>query len=514
MADRRKRGGRRERPDRTARSSGVARARLPELSNPFAPVEVLGAEALESIEETAFRILEDGGLEVRSDRARQIYADAGAKIDDESQMVWIGRDIVREFVSKAPSTFKMHARCRERDLTIGGSNIAFAPVGGPPNFSSLDRRRQSGDYETLCDLIRVGYALGVTHISGGGLVAPIDLPVDTRHLDTAMAQITLTDQAWFSSGIGRTRILDSLDMVAMARGTDRGRLLTEPSIYTVINVNSPRRVDEDLLEGLMAMAENGQPNVVTPFTLAGAMSPVTIAGSLAQQTAEALGVIALTQMIRPGCPVVFGGFTSNVDMKSGAPAFGTPEYVKATLAGGQIARRYGLPYRSSSVNASNAVDAQAVYETGMALWAAIMSHTNVVLHSIGWLEGGLTASFEKMVVDAEMLRSWFETLQPLEVRSEDLALEAILKVPPGGHFFGEDHTLARYETAFHDPVLSDWRNFETWEEDGSRNATERAGDIWKQLLADYQQPPLDPAVEESLKAFALRRRREIERNGL
>ena len=514
MADRRKRTAGRKRPDRTARVIGVTRDRLPELTNPFAPIEVLGEEALERIEETAFRILEDGGLEIRSARARQIYADAGATIDDDSQMVWIGRDIVREFVGKAPHSFTMHARAPERDLTIGGANIAFAPVGGPPNVSSLDRRRQSGDYETLCDLIRVSYALGVTHISGGGLVAPIDLPVDTRHLDTAMAHITLTDLSWFSSGIGRTRVMDSLDMVAMARGIGREQLSEQPSLYTVINVNSPRRVDEDLLEGLMAMAENGQPNVVTPFTLAGAMSPVTLAGSLAQQTAEALGVIALTQMIRPGCPVVFGGFTSNVDMKSGAPAFGTPEYVKATLAGGQIARRYGLPYRSSSVNASNAVDAQAVYETGMALWAAIMSHTNVVLHSVGWLEGGLTASFEKMVVDAEMLRSWFATLQPLQVDGENLALEAILQVPPGGHFFGEEHTLARYETAFHDPVLSDWRNFETWEEDGSRNATERARDIWKQLLAEYERPPLDAAIEDRLRSFIAKRRRDIESGGL
>ena len=514
MGAHRKRSGRRQRPDRSERTGSIARPRLPELANPFPPIEVLNSEALERIEDTAYRMLEDGGLEVRSARARQIYADHGANVDHASQMVWLGRDIVREFVGKAPASFRMHARAPERDITLGGANIAFSPVGGPPNVSSLNRRRRSGDYETLCDLIRLTHALGVTHISGGGLVAPVDLAVDTRHLDVSMAHITLSDQAWFSSGIGRTRILDALEMVALARGRNREQLLSEPSIYTVINVNSPRRVDEDLLEGLMAMAENGQPNVVTPFTLAGAMSPVTIAGSLAQQTGEALGVIALTQMIRPGCPVVFGGFTSNVDMKSGAPAFGTPEYVKATLAGGQIARHFRLPYRSSSVNASNAVDAQAVYETGMALWAAIMAHSNMILHSVGWLEGGLTASFEKMVVDAEMLRAWFETLQPLEVDGPELALDAILHVPPGGHFFGEDHTLARFETAFHDPVLSDWRNFETWEEDGSRTATERAHDIWKQLLADYERPPIDAAVEEELNAFVARRKAEIQRQGL
>lgn len=514
MPDRKHRGGRRQWPDRSDRSNGYARPRLPELSNPFAPIEVLDEEALERIDDTSFRMLQEGGLEVRSRRAREIYKSHGARTDEESQMVWLERDLVREYVAKAPETFQMHARNPKCNLTIGGSNIAFGPVGGPPNASSLDRRRQSGDFETLCNLIKVMHALGVTHMSGGGLVAPIDLPVDTRHLDIGSAHITLNDQAWFASGIGRTRIEDSLEMVAIARGCDRQQLLSEASLYTVINVNSPRRVDEDLLDGLMAMAENGQPNVVTPFTLAGAMSPVTIAGSLAQQTGEALGVIALTQMIRPGCPVVFGGFTSNVDMKSGAPAFGTPEYVKATLAGGQIARRHGLPYRSSSVNASNAVDAQAVYETGMSLWAAIMSHSNMIMHSVGWLEGGLTASFEKMVVDAEMLRSWFETLQPLKVDTDELALDAILKVPPGGHFFGETHTLERYEKAFHDPVLSDWRNFETWEEDGARTATQRAHDVWTQLLADYVAPPIDPDVREELDAFTERRKLEIERDGL
>lgn len=469
---------------------------------------------MERIEDTAFRLLEDGGLEVRSAQARTIYKAHGAKVDDESQMVWLERDVVREFIAKAPERFTMHSRNPQRNITIGGASIAFGPVGGPPNASSLDRPRHSGDYETLCDLIKLAHALGVTHMSGGGLVAPIDLAVDDRHLDVGMAHLTLNDQAWFPSGIGRTRIEDALEMTAIARGIDRQQLLSEPSVYSVINVNSPRRVDQELLDGLMAMAENGQPNVVTPFTLAGAMSPVTIAGSLAQQTGEALGVIALTQMIRPGCPVVFGGFTSNVDMKSGAPAFGTPEYVKATLAGGQFARRYHLPYRSSSVNASNAVDAQAVYETAMSLWAAIMAHSNMVMHSVGWLEGGLTASFEKMVVDAEMLRSWADTLKPLAVDTDALALDAMLKVPPGGHFFGEAHTLARYETAFYDPFLSDWRPYETWQEDGALTATERANSIWKQLLATYQRPPMAPGIEDALKGFVTRRKTEIARDGL
>jgi len=247
---------------------------------------------------------------------------------------------------------------------------------------------------------------------------------------------------------------------------------------------------------------------VTPFTLAGAMAPVTLAGALAQQNAEALAVIAFTQMIRPGAPVIYGGFTSNVDMKSGAPAFGTPEYSKAALAGGQLARRYSLPYRSSNANASNAVDAQAAYESEMSIWAAVMGHANMILHGAGWLEGGLCASFEKMIIDAEILQMMAEFLQPIEVNDDTLGLDAIAEAGPGGHFFGTAHTLERYETAFYEPIVSDWRNFETWEEHGALDATQRANGIWKQMLKDYEQPPLDPARDEELKAFMARRKEE------
>jgi trimethylamine--corrinoid protein Co-methyltransferase len=279
-------------------------------------------------------------------------------------------------------------------------------------------------------------------------------------------------------------------------------------VVTSFNVNSPRRVDEELLDGLWTFAERGQVTAITPFTLAGAMSPVTVAGALVQQTAEALAVIALSQMIRAGAPIMFGGFTSNVDMRSGAPAFGTPEYVKAVLAGGQIARHFKLPYRSSNVNASNTVDAQSTYESGMSLFAVMMGHANLVHHGLGWLEGGLTASMEKTVIDAEMIREWADTLKPLDVSEDALALDAIKAVAPGGHFFGEAHTLARYETAFYQPLVSDWRNFKAWEEDGEKSATERALAVWKRMLKEYEPPPLDPAIDEELQAYMAARKPE------
>jgi trimethylamine--corrinoid protein Co-methyltransferase len=262
-------------------------------------------------------------------------------------------------------------------------------------------------------------------------------------------------------------------------------------------------------EGLCAMARAGQPVAMTPFTLSGAMSPVTIAGALTQQNAEALALIALSQIVAPGAPVLYGGFTSNVDMRTGAPAFGTPEYAKAQFASGQLARRYNVPFRSSNVTASNAVDVQAAYESGMSLWSTILGGVNLIEHAAGWLEGGLTASFEKLILDAEMLQMMRSFLEPLVVDEASRAVDAIQDVGPGGHFFGTQHTLLRFENAFYEPMLSDWRNFENWQESGAKSGTERANGIWKELLRTYEAPPLDQAISEELEAYVARRKEQI-----
>src|SRR5580765_2902568 len=302
-------------------------------------------------------------------------------------------------------------------------------------------------------------------------------------------------------------------MSAIEHGCRVEDLAARPTLMTVTNVNSPRRVDEEILDNIMIMARHGQCVVITPFTLMGAMAPVTLAGALVQQTAEALGIIALCQLIRPGTPCVMGGFTSNVDMRSGSPAFGTPEYVHAVLAGAQLGRRLKLPVRTSAVNASPTVDAQSTYETAFSLQAAILSHSHLINHACGWLEGGLTASLEKVIVDAELLRNWAAILRPVQFSDDDLGIEAIKEVPVGGHFFGSAHTLARYESAFFRPLLSDWSNFESWQEAGSRDATQRATALWKKLLAEYVAPPLDAAAREELAAYVARRKIEIEREG-
>ena len=297
-------------------------------------------------------------------------------------------------------------------------------------------------------------------------------------------------------------------MMRIVRQVDNETLEQQPSIFSVINSSSPLRLDTPMLHGIMEFSSRNQVIVMTPFTLAGAMAPVTLAGALAQQNAEALAGITFTQVVRAGAPVIYGGFTSNVDMQSGAPALGTPEFTRAAMVGGQLARRYHLPYRSSNVCAANAVDAQAAYESMFSLWGAVMGGANFIMHGAGWMEGGLHAGFEKMILDAELLQMFEAFLEPIVVDEETLAVDAIAEVGPGGHFFGVQHTQDRFRTAFHHPMLSDWRNYESWEEAGSPQAYGKANSVMKTLLAAYEPPAVDSAVVEELEAFVARRKAE------
>jgi trimethylamine--corrinoid protein Co-methyltransferase len=309
----------------------------------------------------------------------------------------------------------------------------------------------------------------------------------------------------FISATGRARLLDGLEIVRLARGISHEQLLQEPSAHTVINTNSPLKLDVPMAMGIIEMARMNQIVVVTPFTLLGAMAPVSIAGGMVEQNAEALAGLALSQLVRPGAPFVYGGFTSNVDMKSGAPAFGTPEYMKACIIGGQLARRYKLPYRTSSTNAANSVDAQAAYETVFSLWGAIMGGGNIIQHAAGWLEGGLVASYEKFALDVDLLQMMQEFLKPVVVDDAEMAFDAMSEVGPGGHFFGAQHTLERYSTAFYQPLISDWRNFQNWQAAGAPTAEKKANALWKQALAEYREPWLDPGALEQIDAFVARR---------
>lgn len=499
----------RRRPRRAA--GGVPQLPFRLLENPFRPLEVLSADHVEEIHRASLRILAEVGVEVFGDRAIDRLAAAGASVDRSNRRVRLEPGLVEELVALAPSSFTLHARNPARNVVLGGSSLVFSSVGGPAFVSDLDRGRRAGTWADFQDYVRLISALNVIHQEAGGPLEPTDLPVETRHLDMYGFLATTLDKTWHCLGFGAAVVEDALAVVGLARGVSRESLLEEPSLITIINTNSPLRLDGPMSEGLIAMAEAGQAVVATPFTLAGAMTPVTLAAAIAQQNAEALFCVALTQVVRRGAPVVYGAFTSNVDMRTGSPAFGTPEYVKGAIASGQMARRYRLPWRSSNATASPVVDAQAAYESEMAVWGAVMGGVNLLYQGAGWLEGGLTASYEKLIVDAEILQMMSEVLQPLVVDEASLGLDAIAEVGPGGHFFGSAHTLERYETAFYRPLVSDWRNFETWQDDGAKTATERANGLWKQLLAEFQPPPIEPAAAEAIADFVARRKAEIAR---
>ncbi len=502
--------GRARRRSRTAATTAPRESgpgfRQPRLG--YRPIEILSADEIEAIHLASLRVLRDTGMKVLSAEARELFGRAGARVDD--LIVRLDPDLVLDLVAQAPGEFLLEARNPARSLRVGGDSILFSAVGGPAYVEDLDRGRRAGTHSEVCDYIRLIHGFDVIHQEGGGPFEALDLPQTRRYLDLHVAQITLTDKNWIPWTLGRIRARDGIEMAARAFGCSRAALADRVVLAGVINTNSPLMLDVPMAEGLIELARHGQANIVTPFTLAGAMAPVTLAGALVLQNAEALAGIALTQIVRPGAPVVYGGFTTNVDMRSGSPAFGTPEYAQAAQIGGQLARRYGLPFRSSNATASNAVDAQAAYESQMSLWGAVMGRANIVMHAAGWMNGGLTASFEKLVIDAEMLAMMAQYLQPPAVDEAALAVEAIASVGHGGHFFGAAHTLERYRSAFYEPLVSDWSNYESWFERGAETALQRANAIWKRRLADYEEPPIDPAVREAVIDYAERRKREID----
>ena len=470
------------------------------------PSRIVSADQLEAIHLQSLRVLQEIGMDVLYPEARDILKSAGASVAGER--VRIGRDIIAHALTTPPAEFTFHARNPAHNIQIGGNWIAFAPVGGPPNCSDLELGRRPGTLADNGNFVKLSQFFNCVHTAGGGSVDALDFHASIRHLHIMRNKVRYSDKVPFVVSTGRHRLFDSMEIARLARGISPEQMLREPSSYTVINTNSPLKLDNPMAMGIIEMARHGQICVVTPFTLAGAMAPVTLAGALVEQNAEALAGLALSQLTKPGAPFVYGGFTSNVDMKSGAPAFGTPEYMKACIIGGQLARRYNLPYRTSSTNAANSVDAQAAYETVFSLWGAIMGGGNVIQHAAGWMEGGLVASYEKFALDADLLQMVMEFLKPLDVNEDTMGFEAIKEVGPGGHFFGAQHTLARYATAFYQPMISDWRNFQQWQASGSPQAAQKANALWKKALEEYVEPAIDPAIAEEIDAFVARRSEE------
>jgi trimethylamine--corrinoid protein Co-methyltransferase len=480
-----------------------------EVINPYPPIEILSADQVETIIDTSLHVLATQGMRFSDPISRDLMRNEGATVDDAEMIVRFDPELVREKIALAPEEFEIRARNPAHNISVGGNRIFFSSVGGPAFVSDLDKGRRPGTYAEMCDYMRLLQALNIVHMEGGGVFEAMDLPPETRHLDLYLAQTRLLDKCCQAYPLGRDRTVDAIEMACIALGVDRDELARQPTVIGIVNTNSPMVLDVQMSEAVIELAKSNQVCCITPFTLAGSMSPATLAGTIMQQTAELLAVATLSQIVKPGAPLIYGSFASNVDMQSGAPAMGTPEYVKAALASGQIARRLGMPWRSSNTTVSNCVDAQSAYESEMSIWGAVMAHCNFFNHAVGWLEGGLTASFEKLIVDAEMLQMMAASLDPIEVNDDELAVDAIAQVGPGGHHFGTSHTLERYETAFYTPILSTRMNFERWKESGSEDIAVRANAIWKQMLAEYEQPPLDPAIDEALVDYVERRKREF-----
>ena len=468
--------------------------------------EILSEEAMATLDRGWRRIVSEIGVEFILPEAVEVFAAAGQKTQDAT--VWLDPEFVMEQVGKAPKEFDLQARNRDHSVRVGGDGMAFGPVYGPPFVRDGDVRREAtmADFENFC---RLSQAFPQLDSAGGTICEPNDVPLDSRHLDMVLALQTLTDKPYMGSVTSGPNAADTIAMTELLLG-GREAIERTPAVISLINVNSPLRYDDRMLAAMFEYVRAGQPVVITPFLLMGAMSPVSVPASLVQQMAEALAGIALAQLLRPGCPIVFGSFLSNTDMQSGSPSFGTPESAVGLLCTGQIARSFGLPWRSGGgLTSSQTADAQAAYEAMMTMLPTFLAGANWVMHSAGWLESGLVSCYEKFVIDVEILRMLEEEFTPLEVDEASLAFDAHVEVGQGGHFLGAAHTLERFRECFYRPLLSSTENFERWKRLGSRDAAARAGEIWRATLDEYEQPPLDDGVRAELEAYVTRRRAEL-----
>ncbi len=475
------------------------------LINTLPRFEILDEAALQELERGWRRIVSELGIEFLHEDALDYFRKAGQSV--EGELVKFDPDWILEQVAKAPAEFTLQARNPERSVQIGGNHMVFSAVYGCP-FVREGLERRNATYQDFQNLVKLSQSFPQLDTPGGTICEPDDKPLDSRHLDMVYALMTLSDKPFMGSVTSAANAVDTIAMAEIVFGVDS--LDETPAIISLINVNSPLRFDDRMLGALIEYAKRGQPTIVTPFLLMGAMSPVSVAATLAQQVGEALAGIALVQTIRPGCPVVFGSFLSNTDMQSGSPAFGTPESAVGLFCTGQIARHYNLPFRSGgSLTSSQVVDAQAGYESMMTLWPTFLAGTNFVMHSAGWLESALVSCYEKFVTDIETLRMMYEVFKPLEINEETLAYSAHQEVGQGGHFLGAVHTLERFRECFYRPIVSSTENYERWSRNGGNDTAARANEVWKKKLEEYEEPAMEPDLMAELKAYVDRRRTEL-----
>jgi trimethylamine--corrinoid protein Co-methyltransferase len=497
-----RRGHRRE------RKAGLASTppRMSPISYRLPVYDLLKEEEIERIHQASMRILSEFGIAFYDEESRSILKEHGAKVQGET--VTFDPALVTEFLAKAPSEFTQLARNPGNKLVIGGDSMIFAPVYGPPYVLDFEQGRREATLADFINFVKLAYLSPYIHHSGGTVVEPTDEPVSTRHLDMIFSHIKYSDKAFMGSVTSAENAADTVAMAEIVFGSEAIR--QQPAVISLINVSSPRRFDDRMLGAIKVYSRARQALIITPFILAGAMGPTTIAGTVAQQNAEALAGIVLTQMIEPGSPVVYGSFLTNIDLQSGAPVFGSPESQLGLYASAQLARRYRLPFRGGGMFSSSKIpDAQAGYESTMVMMPTVLARTNFVLHAAGWLENGLVSGYEKFVLDCEILGMLHTWAKGLDLSDDALALEAIGEVQPGGHHLGTEHTMRHFRTAFYRAELFDYNSAEKWQEDGALDAYARAHKKVKELVASYEPPPLDPAVEDGLKDLIARRKKAI-----
>mgnify|MGYP003326805455 FL=1 len=507
MTSKRRAGGR---SGNTRRTSSLVPNQMPwkQPINWDRPTEPLGEEGILNIHNGCMRILKEIGIEFLNPESLEIFKQAGCKVTNTN--VKMDEDFVLEMLKKAPEQFTITPRNDAKKIILGGKHMAFGNVSSPPNSWDLKRGKRSGTWESYLEFIKLTQFFNCIHFAGGYPVEPIDIHASVRHLDCLYEKLVLSDKVVHAYSLGRERVEDVMEMTRIASGLSVDKFNSQSYMYTNINSVSPLKHDYPMIEGAIIHARRNQAVIVTPFTLAGAMAPVTMTGAVALSLAEGLSAIALLQFVNPGCPVGLGTFTSNVDMKTGAPAFGTPEYMRATQITGQMCRFYKIPMRSSGVCAANVPDGQAMWETSNSLWAAVQSGTNMVYHAAGWLEGGLIASPEKFVMDCEVLQQiqrYFDK-RIVETSVDDIAVDAIKEVGPDGHYFGCEHTQERYESAFYQPMISDWSNYEAWDLNGGVWTAERAHKIYKEIINEFEPPSIEIEIKEELEEFVSKRKLE------
>ena len=474
----------------------------------FPVVEPIKHEDVLKIHENAVRILEEIGIKFQAEEAVTSFANAGCIIGEDKATVRIGREIIEQALTTVNSQIEILPRNQARKVKVGGDHVTFASVLGPPYCSDIENGRRQGTLKDYCDFIRLGQYFNVIHMISGAPVEPMDIPLETRHLYSTLRALELSDKVPYVFCQSRQRIHDALSMIAIAKGTDREGLSKETSSFSIINSNSPLQYDKPMAIGLIELAKHNQLAMITPFSLAGASHPISLGAANSMAVAEMLAALTLTQLVNPGAPVASAAYTMNVNMQTGSPGFGSPETNVSLQIGSQMARFYGIPIRSSTFTSSPALDAQATFETLGMLWASISSGSNIIMHAAGWLEGGLRSSFEKFILDVEMLQMMVKYMEPIIVEDTTLAFDEVKSVGHGGHFFDTENTIKNYSTAFYEPLIATAKNYGQWKEDGAQDATQRANIVYKKALDSYEPPQMDPSRLDALQDFVNKREQE------